>query len=187
MFQYYSTAWFTYFPAFKSLITVISVGSTRHLALISLCHTRLMTRNQDGCNYQSWSLDRLFPAWTSLGMFLLCWKLTKWQHLQLDVFHKSDWTLRLGLGIWTIALCSSESALTMWESSDVRKGNCNKEEEVEEKQMRLRDEKRDHLFQTLITLLPCSWKRLAFTMIIIVPITNTIYSIFILILMSSDH
>ena len=32
----------------------------------------------------------------------------------------------------------------------------NEEEEVEEKQMRLRDEKRDHLFQTLITLLPCS-------------------------------
>ena len=58
--------------------------------------------------------------------------------------------------LWPNASCSSESALTVWESSDVRKGNCNKEEEVEEKQMRLRDEKRDHLFQTLITLLPCS-------------------------------
>ena len=59
---YTSTTWFTYFPAFKSLITVISSGSTRHLALISLCHTRLMTRYQDSCNYQSWFLDRLFPA-----------------------------------------------------------------------------------------------------------------------------
>ena len=100
-------------------------------------------------------------------------------------FPKSEWIVRLGQEIWSISSCSSESALTMWESSDVRKGNCNKEEEVEEKQMRLRDEKRDHLFQTLITLLPCSsvspspWSSSS-------PTRSITFYLFILILMSSQ-
>ena len=106
------------------------------------CHPPLMTTNQPAYNYQCWSLDRLFHAWVRLGIL---WPLLR--YLRRKLFQKGPQELYTittnGFGLWEHA-CVSQYEM------------CKRETGMRREQMRLRDEKRDHLFQPQLITLPPS-------------------------------